>query len=132
MEIRKYRPGQPGRKIEQPGEAPYTQTLMLALHQAVIEENRRQKANEYSLRDERGKTFSLTYWSPFQRTEVVLIPAGTPINEKNLTWAVAELEKEMSGMQFGRWSGEDREQSMARLRAFMEAKTEERRVRDED
>lgn len=118
--VRKYRYPESGRKIEGPGEYPYTQTLMLVLHQAVIEENRRQRSNEYSLREERGKTFSLSCYSPMRHTEVVLIPPGTSINEANLTWALTELEKAMADTDFGRFTGADRERSMERLRAFRE------------
>lgn len=104
-----------GRREEKQGECPYTQTAMLGLHQAVIEENRRQKAKKYSLRDERGETFSLAYWSDYEQKETVLIPAGTPINIGNLELASKELVKSMRGTDFGRWTGADRERSMAEI-----------------
>lgn len=96
---------------------PYTQTLMLKLHRDVIEENLRQKAKRYSLRDERGETFSLAYWSDFEQKETVLIPAGTPIIEKNLHWAFSAFLRSMEETNFGRWSGDrGRAEGMERIR----------------
>ncbi len=109
-----------GRKAEKPGEHPFVQDLMLSLHETVIEENRRQKAKKYSLRDERGETFSLAYWSDYKATEHVLVPAGTPITENNLHWANKQFLASMEDTDFGRWTGEDRERSMERIQQIIQ------------
>ncbi len=68
-------------------------------------ENERQKTRFFSFTYFRGQSFSFSYWEEKSGREVVLIPAGTLINEKNLTWAVQEMDKqqkELSTM-FGRF-----------------------------
>lgn len=68
-------------------------------------ENQNQKARQFSFSYFRGETFSLSYWSQYDRKETVLIPAGTPINEANLTWAVQEMDKQRTELtgSFGRF-----------------------------
>lgn len=118
-------------KEEPPGVHPYTQDLMLALHQAVIEENRRQSAKKYSLRDERGETFGLLFWEDYHNQEYTLIPDGTPLNEKNLSWAMSELLSSMEECNFGRWTGSARIRSMDELRAQIQRIGEQGGKRDE-
>lgn len=110
-----------GRRGQEPPKLPKAQQFMLELHRDVIEENLAQTAKRYSLRDERGKTFSLAYWSDFEQNETVLIPVGTPIIEKNLHWAFAELLRSMEETNFGRWSGDrGRAEGMERVRQVIQ------------
>lgn len=81
-----------------------TQLLDLLTDQMEVEKER-QSTRQFSFTYFRGESFSLSYWEPFRHIEVVLIPAGTPLNENNLTWAVQEMDKqqkELSAM-FGRF-----------------------------
>lgn len=108
-----------GRKAEAPGEHPITQDLLLDLFEAVIEENRRQKVKQYSMRYERGETFSLAYWSAYEAMEHVLVPAGTSVTEDNLHWAAKRFLDSMEDTDLGRWTGADRERSMDRIRQII-------------
>ncbi len=108
------------RKGAGPAELPPAQRFLLELHRDVMEENLRQKAQRYSLRDERGETFSLSYWSGFDQQETVLIPAGTPIVEKNVHRAAAEFLRSMEDTDFGRWSGDrGRADGLERVRQLL-------------
>lgn len=119
-----------GRRGQEPPKIPAAQEFMLELHRDVIEENLRQKAKRYSLRDERGETFSLAYWSDFERKETVLIPAGTPILEKNLHWAFSAFLRSMEETNFGKWSGDrGRAEGMERVRQLIR-ELEEREAKE--
>ena len=103
-------------KEEPPGVHPYTQDLMLSLHEAVIEENRRQSSKKYSLLDERGETFQLDFRRELTGQVYTLIPAGTKVTEANMKWAMDELLASMVDCNFGRWNGSARVRSMDKLR----------------
>ena len=108
------------RKGAEPRELPPAQRFLLELHRDVMEENLRQTAQRYSLRDERGETFSLAFWSDFEQRETVLIPAGTPLVEKNVHRAAAEFLRSMEDTNFGKWSGDrGREDGMERVRQLL-------------
>ncbi len=108
------------RKEEAPGEHPYTQDLMLNLHQAIIEENRRQSSRKYKLSDG-GETFTLTFEEAlYPGKEKTMIPPGTPVTEANLTWALSDLRASMKGCNFGRWNGADRERSMEQIQKIIQ------------
>ncbi len=106
-----------GRRGQEPPNVPVAYELLLELHRDVIEENLAQKAKRYSLRDERGESFSLAYWSDTEHKETVLVPAGTPVTESALYGAMKELLRSMEDTDFGRFSGDrGRAEGMERVR----------------
>lgn len=109
-----------GRRGQESPKVPKAYEVLLELHRDVIEENLRQKAKRYSLRDERGEAFSLAYWSDTEQKETVLIPAGTPVTESTLYGAMKEFLRSMEETDFGRFSGDrGRAEGMERVRQLI-------------
>ena len=87
----------------------YEDTQMLVLHELVREANSFQTAEKYSLRDEKGETFSLSFWSDYMHHETVLIPAGTPQVQYKLQLAIDTMRKKIDELlhAFGRYMLDD-------------------------
>lgn len=83
----------------------YEDVQMIELHKLVREANSFQKSEQYSLRDERGETFSLTFWSGYRVHETVLIPAGTRQEQHQLQLAIDTMRKQIDTLRhsFGRY-----------------------------
>ena len=93
------------RTKQTPMQRDYCRVLLRKLITQVDETNESQSAREYSLCYIRGKTFSLAWWSGYENFEHVLIPSGTPINEKMLTTARQMMDKQVEELKqsFGRY-----------------------------
>lgn len=88
---------------------PYEDTQMLVLHELVRHANRFQRSEKYSLVDERGESFSLSFWSDYHVRETVIIPAGTPQAQHKLQLAIDTMRKRIEQLRhaFGRYKLEE-------------------------
>lgn len=79
--------------------------LLRKLITQVDAANEIQDVREYSVNYNRGRSFSLTWWSGYEQLEHVLLPAATPITEKTLTEATQMMDWQIDELRrsFGRY-----------------------------